>query len=105
MIQASAYSATLHYLGSVKATDTDAEDKVLAHMKATPINDILIKNGRIRQDGRMISDLYLRQVKSPAESKYPWDYFKTIAKVPGDQAFTSKAESKCAFWKQEGVKS
>lgn len=98
-IQASGYSTTLQYLRSVKATGTDDADKVLAYMKATPINDILIKNGKIRPDGRMISDLYLRQVKSPAESKYPWDYFKTVAKVPGDKAFTSKAESKCAFWK------
>jgi len=98
-IHASSYSAALHYLRSVKATGTDDADKVLARMKATPINDVLFKNGTIRPDGRMISDLYLRQVKSPAESAYPWDYFKGGDRIPGNQAFTTKAESKCEFWK------
>lgn len=98
-IQASSYSAALHYLNSVKATGTDNAEKVLSNMKATPINDMLTKNGTIRADGRMVSDLYLRQVKAPSESKYPWDYYKGGERIPGDQAFTSKAESKCALWK------
>lgn len=98
-IQASSYSATAHYLASVKATGTDESDKVVAHMKAAPIKDMLTPNGDIRPDGRMVSDLYLRQVKSPAESKYPWDYFKDGDRIPGDQAFTTKAESKCPLWK------
>jgi branched-chain amino acid transport system substrate-binding protein len=98
-IQASSYSATAHYLASVKATGTDESDKVVAHMKAAPIKDMLTPNGVIRPDGRMVSDLYLRQVKSPAESKYPWDYFKGGDRIPGDQAFTTKAESKCPLWK------
>lgn len=98
-IQASSYSATAHYLASVKASGTDGADKVIAHMKAAPIRDMLTPNGVIRPDGRMVSDLYLRQVKSPAESKYPWDYFKGGDRIPGDQAFTTKAESKCALWK------
>jgi branched-chain amino acid transport system substrate-binding protein len=68
-------------------------------MKAAPIKDMLTPNGVIRPDGRMVSDLYLRQVKSPAESKYPWDYFKGGDRIPGDQAFTTKAESKCPLWK------
>jgi branched-chain amino acid transport system substrate-binding protein len=98
-IQASSYSATAHYLKAVKATGTDEADKVIAKMKGTPIKDMLTSNGSIRADGRMVSDLYLRQVKSPEESKYPWDYYKGGARIPGDQAFTSKAESKCALWK------
>jgi branched-chain amino acid transport system substrate-binding protein len=98
-IQASSYSATAHYLASVKATGTDESAKVVAHMKAAPIKDMLTPNGVIRPDGRMVSDLYLRQVKSPAESKYPWDYFKGGDRIPGDQAFTTKAESKCPLWK------
>jgi branched-chain amino acid transport system substrate-binding protein len=98
-IQASSYSATAHYLASVRATGTDESDKVVAHMKAAPIKDMLTPNGVIRPDGRMVSDLYLRQVKSPAESKYPWDYFKGGDRIPGDQAFTTKAESKCPLWK------
>ena len=98
-IQASSYSAALHYLKSVKATGTDNAEKVLSNMKATPINDMLTKNGTIRVDGRMVSDLYLRQVKAPSESKYPWDYYKGGERIPGDQAFTSRAESKCALWK------
>jgi len=68
-------------------------------MKNTPVNDTLIKKGTIRPDGRMVSDLYLRQVKSPAESKYAWDYYKGGDKISGDQVFTSKAESRCSYWK------
>ncbi|MDB5840454.1 MAG: transporter substrate-binding protein [Herminiimonas sp.] len=98
-IHASGYSAALHYLKAVKATGSDDADKTLARMKSTPISDMLTKNGVIRPDGRMVSDLYLRQVKSPAESKYAWDYYKGGDRIPGDQAFTTKAESKCASWK------
>ena len=57
------------------------------------------KNGVIREDGRMVHDMYLMQVKAKSESKYPWDYYKVIATIPGDQAFTKKAETKCAAWK------
>ena len=69
-----------------------------AHLKANPINDMFAKGGVIRPDGRMIHDMYLAQVKTPAESKAPWDYLKLVEKIPGDQAFTTKAESKCAAW-------
>ncbi|MBC7215826.1 MAG: ABC transporter substrate-binding protein [Burkholderiaceae bacterium] len=99
MIHASSYSGVLHYLKAVKATGTDDADKILAVMKNTPVNDALIKKGTIRPDGRMVSDLYLRQVKSPAESKYAWDYYKGGDKIPGDQVFTTKAESRCSYWK------
>ncbi len=97
-IQADAYSATAHYLAAVKATGTDDADKVIAAMKATPIKDMVTDHGVIRGDGRMVSDLFLRQVKAPSESKYPWDYYKQVARIPGDSVFTTKAESKCASW-------
>lgn len=98
MFHAGDYSAATQYLNAVKAVGTDA-DKVMSHLKQTKINDTLFKNGVIRPDGRMVHDMYLMQVKSPAESKYPWDYAKLIQTVPGDQVFMSKAESKCALWK------
>ena len=97
--QAADYSATLTYLKAVRAAGTDDPDKVMAQMKSAKINDMFATNGTIRPDGRMVHDMYLMQVKSPSESKYPWDYYKLIATVPGDQAFATKAESKCALWK------
>jgi branched-chain amino acid transport system substrate-binding protein len=98
MIQAGHYSATMQYLNAVKALGTDDSDKVIAYLKSHPINDFFAK-GTIRPDGRMVHDMYLMQVKTPAESKKPWDYYKVVQVIPGDQAFTSKAESKCALWK------
>ena len=99
MLQAGDYSATLHYLNAVKAANTDASDAVMAKMKAMPVNDMFAKNGVIRPDGRMVHDMYLMQVKTPAESKYPWDYYKVVQTIPGDQAFMTKAETKCSLWK------
>jgi branched-chain amino acid transport system substrate-binding protein len=98
-LQAADYSATLTYLNAVKATGSDDTDKVMAQMRKTKINDMYAKNGVLRGDGSMIHDMYLMQVKTPAESKYPWDYYKVVQAIPGDQAFTTKAESKCASWK------
>lgn len=99
MLQAGDYSATMHYLNAVKAINTDDSDKVMAQMKKTKINDFFAKGGVIRPDGRMVHDMYLMQVKTPSESKYPWDYYKIVQTIPGDQAYTTKAESKCALWK------
>jgi branched-chain amino acid transport system substrate-binding protein len=99
MLQAGDYSAALTYLKAVKATGTDDADKVMAYMKANKINDMFAKNGVIRPDGRMVHDMYLMQVKTTAESKYPWDYFHVRQTIPGDQAYMTKAESKCALWK------
>lgn len=99
MLQAGDYSATLHFLNAVKAAGTDGSDAVMAKMKATKINDMFAKNGVIRPDGRMVHDMYLMQVKTPAESKYPWDYYKIMQTIPGDQAFMTKAETKCSLWK------
>lgn len=97
--QAAGYSATLNYLNAVKAVASDDGDKVLAQMKKTKINDMYLKNGVIRDDNRVMYDMFLMQVKTPSESKYPWDYVKVVERVPAEQAFTTKAESKCALWK------
>ena len=98
MIQAGHYSATMTYLNAVKATGTDDADKVMAYLKSHKIDDFFAK-GYIRADGRMVHDMFLMQVKKPSESKYPWDYYKVVQIIPGEEAFTSKAESKCALWK------
>ena len=98
-IQAADYSVTQTYLNAVKATGSDDGDKVLDHMRKTKINDMYAKGGYIRPDGRMVHEMYLMQVKTPAESKEPWDYYNVAAKIKGEDAFTTKAESKCALWK------
>ena len=89
----------LHYLKAVKAAGTDEAKAVLAEMKKLPINDFMTKNGQVREDGRVIRDMYLMQVKTPAESTEPWDYYKVAETLKGDAAWTTKAESKCALWK------
>jgi len=99
MLQAADYSAVTHYLQAVKALGSDEPEKVMQKMKASKINDFFAKDGVIRPDGRMVHDMYLAQVKTPAESKYPWDYYKIVETIPGDKAFTTKAESRCALWK------
>lgn len=87
MWQAGVYSSIIHYLDAVKATGTDDPLKVAAKMRETPIEDFFARHGRLREDNLMVHDLVLVQVKSPAESKYPWDYYKILAHIPGDQAF------------------
>ncbi|EJL85258.1 ABC-type branched-chain amino acid transport system, periplasmic component [Herbaspirillum sp. CF444] len=94
--QAAAYSATATYLKAVAAIKTDDSTKVMAELKKMKINDFYNK-GYIRADGRNIHDMYLYQVKSPAESKKPWDYLKLVETIPGEQAFTTVAESKCSL--------
>jgi branched-chain amino acid transport system substrate-binding protein len=98
-LQAADYSSTMTYLNAVKAAGTDNPEKVLEKMKSTKVNDMYAKGGVIRPDGRMVHDMFLMQVKTPAESKYPWDYYKVVQTIPGDQAFTTKADTKCAAWK------
>ena len=98
-VQAADYSATTTYLKAVAAVKSTDADKVMEYMKKTPINDFFAKGGVIRPDGRMVHEMYLVQVKSLADSKKPWDYLKIVKKIPGDQVFTTKAESKCALWK------
>ena len=98
-LQAGDYSSALQYLKAVKEAGTDDADKVLAQIRKSKLNDMFVKDGTVRPDGRMVHDMYLMQVKKPAESKYPWDYYKLLQTIPGDQAFLSKSESKCALWK------
>jgi branched-chain amino acid transport system substrate-binding protein len=98
-VQAADYSAALEFLKAVKATGSDDADKVLAQMRKTPIDDVFAKGGFIRGDGRMVHDMYLMQVKSPDKSTEPWDYFNVVQTIKGEDAWTSKADSKCALWK------
>jgi len=100
MIQAADYSATAHYLKAIEATKTDDADKIVAQMKATPVNDFFAKNGKIGPDGRHRYDMYLMQVKSQADSKEPWDYYKVVQTIPGDEAYTKLADSKCPLVKK-----
>ena len=98
-LQAADYSVAMNYLKAVQAAGTTDADKVMSTLKGMKIDDFYNK-GHIRADGRMIHDMYLYQVKSPKESTAPWDYYKLVATVPGDQAFTSVADSKCALLKK-----
>jgi branched-chain amino acid transport system substrate-binding protein len=87
MDQAGVYSATLTYLKAVKAAGTTDADKVMAQLKKDKINDMFTKGGYIRADGAMIHEMYVMQVKTPQESKYPWDYYRLIRKMSGEEAF------------------
>jgi branched-chain amino acid transport system substrate-binding protein len=98
--QAGDYSAVMHYLKAVKAIKSDDAQKVMAQMKKTPVNDFFAKNGRIRDDGRMVHDMYLFQVKKPSESTGPWDYYKLRATIPADEAFQPLSASRCPLIKQ-----
>jgi branched-chain amino acid transport system substrate-binding protein len=98
-LQAADYSAAWQYLNAVKAVGSDDGEKVLAQLRKSTINDMFAKGGKIRPDGRMVHDMYLMQVKTPAESTEPWDYYKVAETIKGDAAFTTKAESKCELWK------
>ena len=97
-LQAADDSATMTYLKAVQTVGSTDSDKVMAQLKKAKIDDFYAK-GYIRQDGSMIHDMYLMQVKTPAESKEPWDYYKITATIPGEQAFTTKQETRCALWK------
>ena len=100
MVQAGDYSATLHYLNAIKAAGTDDTAKVMEKMRATPVDDFFAKNGKIRADGLHVHDVYLFQVKKPADSKQPWDYYNVVQTVPGEQAFTPLAQSRCPLVKK-----
>ena len=93
--QAGMYSATMAYLQAIKATGTDEAKTVIAKMKATPVNDMFTKGGTIREDGRMIHDYYLFQVKKPSESKGDWDLYKLLATVPAKDAFRPLDKGDC----------
>ncbi|MCW2272513.1 ABC transporter substrate-binding protein [Rhodoblastus acidophilus] len=101
MVQAGVYSSVLHYLKAVDGLGSPADGAaVVAKMKATPTDDQAFGKGSIREDGRKIHPAYLLQVKTPAESKYPWDYAKVIATIPADEAFRPLSQSECPLVKK-----
>jgi branched-chain amino acid transport system substrate-binding protein len=99
MIQAGLYSATMHYLKAIEAIGTDEAPKVVAQMRAVPINDFFATGGKIRIDGRMVHDMNLYEVKTPEQSKGEWDLYKLIATVPGDEAFRALDKGGCPLVK------
>ncbi|KPF98678.1 ABC transporter permease [Rhodopseudomonas sp. AAP120] len=101
MNQAATYSATLHYLKAVKAAGTKDTKTVLAKMREMPVRDAFTDNGYLREDGRMVHSMFLFEVKKPEESKAPWDYYKVLAEVPGDQAFRPLKDGGCPLVKAE----
>ena len=98
--QAGVYSSVTHYLKAVKAAGTTDAAAVIKVMKETPINDFFTKGGKIREDGRMIHDMYLFEVKKPSESKGRWDNYKLLATVPGSEAFQPLEQSRCPLVKK-----
>ena len=94
-IQAANYSSTMHYLKAVQAAGTDEAGAVMKQMKASKVDDFFAHGGVIRADGRMVHDMYLAQVKTPAQSRYPWDYYEILATIPGAEAFQPLSESAC----------
>ncbi|MGP9812162.1 ABC transporter substrate-binding protein [Rhodopseudomonas sp. NSM] len=101
MNQAATYSATLHYLKAVKAAGTRDTKAVLAKMREMPVRDAFTNNGFLREDGRMVHSMFLFEVKKPEESKAPWDYYKLLAEVPGDQAFRPLKDGGCPLVKTQ----
>ncbi|GLR79186.1 ABC transporter substrate-binding protein (plasmid) [Azospirillum oryzae] len=99
MNQAGVYSAVRHYLKAVQETGTDDADKVAAKMRSMPVTDMMMKEAKIADNGRVFDDMYLAQIKTPAESKYAWDYFKIIKKIPGTQAYIDPKASGCPLVK------
>jgi len=100
MTQAGIYSATTHYLKAVEAAGTKETQAVMEKMRSTPINDFFVKGGKIREDGRMVHEMYLYEVKKPAESKGAWDYYKLVATIPAEEAFQPLSDSKCPLVKK-----
>ena len=99
MLTAGVYSSTLHYLKAVQAAGTDDAKPVMAKMRELPVNDVMTKNGKLREDGRLVRDMYLFEVKSPSESKGKDDIYNLISTVPGDQAYRPLKDGKCPFVK------
>jgi len=97
MVQASNYSATMHYLNAINAAGTDRAQAVIKKMRETPINDFMTQNGYIREDGRVMRDMYLFQVKKPAESTRDWDYYNLVRKIPAEQAFRPLHQGGCTL--------
>jgi len=100
MDHAGYYSATLQYLNAVKAVGSTDPDLVMAQLKKTKINDLFTKNGYIRADGLMVHTMYVMQVKTPAESKYPWDYYKVVQVMSGEEADGAQPDPACSLAKK-----
>ncbi len=100
MIHAGVYSSMMHYFKAIQAAGTDDAMTVMAKMRELPVKDFFARNGKLRADGRMVHDMYLAQVKAPADSKYPWDYYNIRRVIPGDEAFTPLEKSECALVKK-----
>jgi len=91
----------LTYLNAVKAAKTTDSDQVMAQLKKMKINDMFAKDGYIREDGVMVHDMFVMQVKTPQESKYPWDYYKLVKKMSGEEAFGPLSDSTCPLVKKK----
>ncbi|HYD68866.1 ABC transporter substrate-binding protein [Azospirillum sp.] len=100
MVQAGVYSSLMHYFKAVEAKGSDDTATVIKAMKETKVEDFFARNGRIREDGRMVHDMYLAQVKKPADSKGPWDYYKIVRTIPAEEAFMPLSESQCPMVKK-----
>ncbi len=99
MIHAGGYSAVTNYLKAVQATKSDDGATVARQLKKVPIEDFFAQNGKVREDGRMVHDMYLVQIKKPEESRYSWDYYKVLRTIPGDEAFRPLSKSTCKLVK------
>jgi branched-chain amino acid transport system substrate-binding protein len=97
MVQAGVYSAVTHYLNAIQQVGSDQAKAVVDQMKATPVNDFFAKDGKVREDGRMVHDMYLAQVKTPDESQGRWDYLEILRTIPADEAFLPLEESTCSL--------
>src|SRR3954464_3751367 len=100
MIQAGVYSSVTHYLKAVQAAGSDEGKVVAAKMKELPLKDMFARNGKVREDGRLVHDMYLARVKTPAQSKKPWDYYEIVRTIPGDQAYLPLDRSPCPLVKK-----
>jgi branched-chain amino acid transport system substrate-binding protein len=97
MVQAGVYSSVLHFLRAVDAAGTKEPDAVMAKVREMPVEDFFAQGGYVREDGRMVHDMYLARVKAPEESKYPWDYYEIVRVIPGEQAFRPMEDGGCPY--------
>jgi branched-chain amino acid transport system substrate-binding protein len=100
MVQAGLYSGVMNYLKAIDKSGTDDGPMVIAQMKTMPIDDFFARNAYLREDGQLIHDMYLVQVKTPAESKGAWDYEKLVQVIPGKEAFVTPEDSTCSLLKK-----
>ncbi|MYN13673.1 ABC transporter substrate-binding protein [Pusillimonas sp. TS35] len=100
-LQAGDYSAASYYLKAVKTSGTDDADTIMKWMKSNKINDFFAHDAAVREDGRVLNTMYLMQVKKPSESKGEWDYYNVVSKLPGDEVYTTPAESTCEIFKKK----